>query len=189
MYFKITLLSLFLLNFIIVKCEKCKDYNYDYYYPTKIDKIETNKFNNSKKIMINNLDFYISNKKYETLIYMGTGILPNGTYINVEKNNTFYIKNNYAIGSYDNKLTPWISISDNTYKYGTKVYIDFFNNLNITVNNNTLTHNGCFRIDDQDEENCFIRIFTEKQINNKDINKNLINIKKQDNCTLLNMYF
>lgn len=138
MYFKIILLPFFLLNFIIVKCEKCKDYNYDYYYPIKIYKIE---------------------------------------------------KNNYAIGSYNNKLIPWISISDNTYKYGTKVYIDFFNNLNITIGNNTLTHNGCFRIDDKSEDDCFVRIFTENEINNKDINKKLINVKKQDNCTLLNMDF
>lgn len=187
MYLKIKLLLSFLLSILIVECSK---YKFDYYYTMQIDKINENKFPNSNKIIINKIDFYIGNKNYETLMYMGTGILPNGTYINMENENNFYTKEKYAIGSNDNKLEPWISIADKSVPYGTKVYISIFDKLNISISNTNFTHNGCFRVDDITDDNYFIRIFTGEKPSNANItniSQNTINIKKQDNC-ILNKY-
>lgn len=191
MYSKIYIFILFLLiNTILAEYLKYDIYNYDYYYVPKIKNIATIKFNQSSEIMIDNKIFYINSQDYNTAKYMGLAKIINETnnksyLINMLNNEKFYTKYNYPVGSHDNKLKKWISISSNTFKYGTKVYIKEFNKT-IPINDKDIKHNGCFRIDDDNNKynNSFIRIFTGEEIYNKNIDNNTITIEKMDNCLL-----
>lgn len=182
MFPKIKLLLLFLFNNVIVNCLSCENYKFNYYYPTNITKLDIKYFNKSTNIIIDEKKFYINNKEYESLKYMGTGIF-NGTYLNIINNTFFTNKLNYSVGSNDNKLYSWVSISDKNHKHGSKIYIKEFNNLEIKINNKTITHNGCFRVDDGYENSCTIRIFTENKTDNLNIN-NHVNLENKE-CELL----
>lgn len=189
MYSKLKILFILLTNIILIECLKCKNFNYDYYYLTEISTNDVKNTYFSNKIIIDNKTFYINNQDYSSLMYMGSAKLKNGKYINISNNRTFYTKYNYAVGAYNNRLVPWISISSSIYKYGTKVYIEEFKNINIIVNNKNVTHNGCFRIDDKNnDDNCFIKIFTDNEVYNQNISNNYISIKRNNNCLLKKYY-
>lgn len=189
MYTKLKIFFILLTNIILIECLKCKKYNYDYYYVNEINTKNSSNTEFSTKIIIDNKIFYINKQDYDTLMYMGSAKLKNGKYINILKNKTFYTKYNYAVGSYNNRLDPWISISSSNYKYGTKVYIKEFANKNIMVNNKNITHNGCFRIDDKNnDDDCFIEIFTNENVYNNNITNNDIDIKINNSCLLKEYY-
>lgn len=186
------LILILLINTISGLYLKCDIYNYDYYYVPEISNIYKNIFENfNNTILIDNEVFYLNSQDYNTTKYMGSAKIVNGTdnknyIINMLNNKKFYTKYDYAVGSHDNRLKKWISISSNIYKYGTKVYIKEFNKT-ISINNKDVKHNGCFRIDDDNNNynNCFIRIFTGERIYNKNINTNIITMKEMNNCPLI----
>lgn len=167
---KLLLFSLFL-NYI--HCfEFSNNVKLDYYY-----EVDLKEYNGT--LSINVKDIYnqtiikVSKNMYDELLFTGTGILPNKTIINMYKKNKFeYVnpKYKYTIGSKDNELIPNRSISTNMFNFGTYVYIENYKEVGLEI----ITKDGCFRVDDNNNDNNKITIFTGiDQILNKDENKNI----------------
>lgn len=160
---------LLLLNYI-----NCLKYNvkFDYYYEVLLKEYNGNSTINVKDIYNQNI-INITKESYGELLYTGTGILPNGTIINLYKDDKFeYVntKYKYTLGNNNNELIPNKSISTNMFGFGTYIYIKYFNKNGLGL----ITDDGCFRVDDNNGENNKITIFTgDIPIHNKYINKKI----------------
>lgn len=115
------------------------------------DIIFLNGIRNKKLLNINNnLISMVSKNTYDKFRKEGTGILENGTMINLSSNNNrFEIvnikKNPFGIGSKDNSLTPFVSIALNNIPINTTLYIK---DLDGIILPNNKKHNGCVKVDD-----------------------------------------
>lgn len=149
---------------------------------------------NKKLLNINNvLISMVSKNTYDKFRKEGTGILENGTMINLSSNNNrFEIvninKNPFGIGSNDNPLIPFVSIALNGISINTTLYIKELDGI-ILPNNKK--HNGCVKVDDTGYGfgKCHIDFFVLRYTYYKYLQKNMkkdkvmAEIKK---CNILN---
>lgn len=170
--FYFLLLLLFLKNINCVKNNYIKNIKFDYYYEVNLNEYKGNSSFDIKDIY-NQTIIKVSKETYNELMYTGSGILLNGTIINLYKNNRFeYVdpKYNYTYGINNNELIPKRSISTNIFDFGTYIYIENFKENGLE----DITEDGCFRVDDNNGENDKITIFTGKiKTFNKNLNKTL----------------
>lgn len=153
--------------------------------------------NGSKNVKLldenNNIISMVSKKTYNKFKEEGTGILENGTMVNLAaKNNKFEIVNinkyPFGIGSNDNPLNPFLSIALNNIPINTTLYIK---DLDGIVLPNNKTHNGCVRVDDKGYGfgKCHIDFFVLKYINyeylQKHLNKDKV-LAKITKCSIIN---
>lgn len=163
---------------LLLKYINCSEYEYiksvklDYFYEIKLEEYNGRSSINIKDIY-NQTIITVSSDAYNELLYTGSGKLPNGKIINIYKKDKFeYIdsKYKYTLGSNNNELIPYRSISTNIFKFGTYIYIKDYEKIGL----GNITHDGCFRVDDNNKDNNRITIFTgDTKTYNKNINKTL----------------
>lgn len=161
---------MFLLLLKYINCSE--SVKLDYYYEVKLKEYNGTSSINIKDIY-NQTIIKVSSETYNELLYTGSGILPNGTIINLYKKDKFeYIdsKYKYTLGNRNNELIPNRSISTNMFSFGTYVYIENYKKVGLEK----ITQDGCFRVDDNNNDNNKITIFTgDIQTSNKNINMTL----------------
>lgn len=156
--------------------------------------IYLNGYKNIKLLTINNkLIATVSKNTYNKFKEEGTGILEDGTMVNLAStNNRFEIVNinkyPFGIGSSDNNLIPFISIALNSVSLNTTLYIKELDGFKLP---NNKTHNGCVRVDDTGYGfgKCHIDFFVLRYTYYKHLQKYMKKDKvfsKIEDCKILN---
>ncbi|ORX61701.1 hypothetical protein DM01DRAFT_260588 [Hesseltinella vesiculosa] len=93
----------------------------------------------------------VSKLTYKKFQMEGTGLLEDGTMVNLDEGqNTFMTVNRqeypYGVGSNGNALVPWVSVASNDLPHKSTLYVKHLDGVKLP---NGQVHNGCVRVDDK----------------------------------------